>query len=115
MDTAPHQPTKKRPKQRPYLVARGRGCILCKPHDWKAFREPEERDLMSPCTRLPIYSVVAANKQEAVAMVRSHTASHEADEIRTMLHSLTDPARSIYLHRIARPFPVTQLTAPTER
>lgn len=77
MDTTPYQPTRKRAKQRPYLVARGSSCILCRAHDWKAFRDPEDKDRMSPCTRLPIYSVLAVSKQEAVALVRLHIAELE--------------------------------------
>src|SRR5262245_30917858 len=42
-----------------YLVARGGACLLCTAHSWKAFREPEERDHLSPCTRLQIYRIEA--------------------------------------------------------
>lgn len=52
---------------RRYLVARGAACIVCKAHDWRAFQEPEERDLMSPCTLTPVYTIWASTKREAVA------------------------------------------------
>ncbi len=44
-------------RRRWYLVARGSACIVCKAHDWRAFAEPEERDLMSPCTLTPVYTI----------------------------------------------------------
>lgn len=53
-----------------YLVARGGACVVCKAHPWRAFREPEERDLMSPCTLTPIYTVWAASKREAVTIAK---------------------------------------------
>ena len=81
MDTTPYRSIRKRAKQRPYLVARGGSCILCKVHDWRAFRDPEDKDRMSPCTRLPIYSVLAVSKQEAVALVRAYTAALEDFEL----------------------------------
>jgi len=61
-------------KQRRYWVARGGSCIVCTAHGWRAYREPEERDFMSPCTRGPIYEVAARNKGEAVAMARTRFA-----------------------------------------
>jgi hypothetical protein len=61
-------------RQRRYLVARGASCIVCAAHGWRAFREPEERDSMSPCTRTPIYTVWARNKREAVAIARTRFA-----------------------------------------
>lgn len=53
--------------QRRYLVARDAACVVCKARPWRAFREPEERDLMSPCTRSPIYTIWAPTKRAAVA------------------------------------------------
>ncbi len=69
----------KRRKRRLYWVARGAGCLLCVPHSWKSFREPEERDLMSPCTREPIYAIEAKNKREAVAMARARFAAEHGE------------------------------------
>lgn len=63
-----------KPRQRRYLVARGASCISCIAHRWRAFREPEERDGMSPCTRSPIYTVWARNKREAVAIAKARFA-----------------------------------------
>jgi len=69
-------------EQRRYLVARGAGCIVCTAHGWRAFKEPEERDCMSPCTLAPIYTVWARSKREAVEMVvtrekeKSHADHH---------------------------------------
>ena len=68
---------KRTTKQRQYFVARGASCIVCIAHGWRAYREPEERDLMSPCTRPPIYAVWATNKREAVAIA---TARFTADQ-----------------------------------
>ena len=56
----------RRQRQR-YLVARGGQCIYCKPHNWRAFHEPEERDCMQPCILAPVYTIEAGNKREAVA------------------------------------------------
>lgn len=67
-------------KQRRYLVARGASCVICTAHGWRAFREPEERDCMSPCTRDPIYEVWARNKCEAVAIARARFAKEVIDE-----------------------------------
>ena len=67
----------KRKRQRRYWVAQGAGCIICTPHDWKAFREPEERDCMSPCTRDPIYEVMATSKREAVAIAKTRCATEK--------------------------------------
>ncbi len=58
-------------KRRRYLVARGAACIMCQPHGWRAFRDPEECDLMSPCTLAPIFAVVAQSKRDAVAQARA--------------------------------------------
>ncbi len=69
----------KRRRRRLYWVARGAACLLCVPHGWKAFREPEERDLMSPCTRLPIYAIEAENKRAAVAMARIRFAAEHRE------------------------------------
>jgi len=38
----------KKDRRRRYLVARGAACITCKAHPWRAFRDPEEKDRMSP-------------------------------------------------------------------
>ena len=65
----------KRRRRRLYLVARGASCLLCKAHSWKAFREPEERDCMSPCTRSLIYAIEAESKREAVALARARFAA----------------------------------------
>jgi hypothetical protein len=54
-------------QRRQYLVVRGGQCSHCKPHDWRAFRDPEERDCMQPCILTPLYAVEAVNKREAVA------------------------------------------------
>jgi hypothetical protein len=62
--------TSRKPRRRRYLVARGASCLVCTAHDWRAFQEPEERDLMSPCTRVPIYTVWASTKAEAVAQAK---------------------------------------------
>ena len=67
----------KRRKRRLYLVARGARCLFCVPHSWKAFREPEERDCMSPCTREPIYTIEAENKRAAVAIARTRFATEQ--------------------------------------
>ena len=72
-----------RQRQR-YLVARGGRCIYCKPHGWKAFREPEERDCMQPCIRPPIYTIEAGNKREAVAEAKRR---HAADTSTAREHS----------------------------
>ncbi len=67
-------PGMKQRRRRWYQVARGASCLFCRAHSWKAFREPEERDLMSPCTRLPVYFIEAENKREAVAIARTRFA-----------------------------------------
>jgi hypothetical protein len=67
----------KQRRRRWYFVARGADCLLCVAHSWKAFREPEERDLMSPCTRSPIYRIEAENKREAVAIARARFAAEQ--------------------------------------
>ena len=59
---------------RRYLVARGTFCVFCRAHDWQAFKEPEERDLMSPCTLTPIYTIWARTKGEAVAQAKERFA-----------------------------------------
>ena len=64
-------------RRRLYLVARGASCLLCIAHSWKAFREPEERDCMSPCTRDPICAIEAENKREAVAIARTRFATEQ--------------------------------------
>ena len=46
-----------------YLVARGASCVFCTAHGWRAFRDPEEKDRMSPCTLDPIYRVRASHCQ----------------------------------------------------
>lgn len=62
-------------KLRRYLVARGAACMICTAHGWRAYRDPEERDLMSPCTRAPIYGVWAKSKREAVTMTKARCAA----------------------------------------
>ena len=62
--------TSRQTRSRRYLVARSTFCIFCKAHDWRAFKEPEERDLMSPCTLVPIYTIWASTKGEAVARAK---------------------------------------------
>lgn len=62
--------TSRKNQRRRYLVARGGACVVCKAHPWRAFREPEERDLMSPCTRSPLYTVWTVTKREAVAVAK---------------------------------------------
>jgi len=52
---------------RQYLVARGSACIFCKAHGWRAYKDPEERDLMSPCVLDPLYTIWARTKRDAVA------------------------------------------------
>lgn len=59
--------TSRKAHLRPYLVARGAACVVCRAQDWRAFREPEERDRMSPCTLTPVYTIWARTKREAVA------------------------------------------------
>ena len=59
-----------RNKRHRYLVARGAACVICTAHPWRAFRDPEERDLMSPCTRDPLYTAWAATKREAVTIAK---------------------------------------------
>lgn len=61
-------------KPRRYFVARGASCVVCTAHGWRAFKEPEEWDSMSPCTRDPIYDVWAKNKREAVAIAMTRFA-----------------------------------------
>lgn len=65
----------RRRKLRWYLVARCAGCIICVPHNWKAFRDPGERDCMSPCIRVPVYAIEAPNKRGAVAQARERYAA----------------------------------------
>ena len=67
-------------RRRRYLVARGSSCIVCVAHGWRAFREPEERDCLSPCTRTPIYTVWARNKREAVTIARTRFAKEVMGE-----------------------------------
>lgn len=62
-----------------YLVARGASCVSCTAHSWRAFRDPEERDVMSPCTLAPIYRVRARNKREAVAAVVARMAAERKE------------------------------------
>ncbi len=57
-------------RRRWYLVARGAACVVCKAHDWRAFAEPEERDLMSPCMLTPVYTLWARTKREAIAQAK---------------------------------------------
>lgn len=64
-------------RQLRYLVAHGASCIVCMAHSWRAFREPEEHNALSPCTRESIYSVWAYNKREAVAIAKIQFASRE--------------------------------------
>jgi hypothetical protein len=61
-------------RRRRYLVARNTSCISCTAHDWRAFRDPEEKDLMSPCTLIPIYTIEARTKREAVALAKERFA-----------------------------------------
>ena len=63
-----------RQRQR-YLVTRGGQCIYCKPHNWKAFRDPQERDCMQPCILSPMYAIEASNKREAVAEAKQRYAA----------------------------------------
>ena len=64
-----------------YLVARGASCVSCTAHSWRAFSDPEEKDMMSPCTLAPIYRVRARNKREAVgAVVARKTAEREEEK-----------------------------------
>ncbi len=70
----------KRVKRRLYLVARGAACVSCTAHGWRAFRDPEEKDRMSPCTLAPIYTIEAKNKREAVAMIKARYAAGEKKE-----------------------------------
>jgi hypothetical protein len=63
-----------------YLVARGAACLYCIAHGWRAFRDPEDKDVMSPCTLDPIYRVQARNKREAVATVVSRMAAEREEE-----------------------------------
>ncbi len=65
----------KQRRRRWYRVARGASCLLCIAHGWKAFRDPEERDHLSPCTRVPIYLIEAQSKREAVALARARFAA----------------------------------------
>jgi hypothetical protein len=58
--------TSRKDRYRPYVVARGGACVFCKAHDWRAFKDPEERDALSPCTRAPILTIWARTKPEAV-------------------------------------------------
>ena len=67
----------KQRKRRLYWVARGAACLLCTAHSWKAFLEPEERDLLSPCTRSPIYAIEAESKRAAVAIARTRFATEQ--------------------------------------
>ena len=66
--------TSRQARSRCYLVARGTFCVFCRAHDWRAFKDPEERDLMSPCTLVPIYTVEASTKREAVAAAKDRFA-----------------------------------------
>lgn len=61
--------------RRKYLVACGGSCLYCKAHDRKAFRDPKEKDLMSPCTRMPILTVWTRNKPEAVSIAKALAAT----------------------------------------
>jgi hypothetical protein len=74
---------RQRQRQR-FLVARGGRCIYCNPHDWRAFREPEERDCMQPCILAPVYTIEASTKREAVAEAKRR---HEADALTRRGHS----------------------------
>jgi hypothetical protein len=67
-------------KRRRYLVARGASCVVCTAHGWRAYREPEERECMSPCTRTPIYAVWARNKRGAVALAKARFANEGTTE-----------------------------------
>jgi len=69
--------TSRKLRRRWYLVARGAACIVCKAHDWRAFQEPEERDLMSPCTLTPVYTIWASTKREAIAQAKERFAKGE--------------------------------------
>jgi len=67
----------KQRRRRLYWVARGAGCLLCVPHGWKAFREPEERDLMSPCTQEPMYAIEAEHKRAAVVIAKARCVAEQ--------------------------------------
>ena len=71
----------KQRRRRLYWVARGASCLFCTAHSWKAFLEPEERDLMSPCTRSPIYAIEAENKRTAVAIARARYAAERGEGV----------------------------------
>ena len=64
--------TSRQTRSHRYLVARATFCVSCRAYGWRAFKEPEERDLMSPCTLVPIYTVWASTKGEAVAQAKEH-------------------------------------------
>ena len=61
-------------RRQQYLVARATFCVFCRAHDWRAFKDPQERDLMSPCTLVPIYTIWAHTKGEAVAQAKERFA-----------------------------------------
>jgi hypothetical protein len=70
-----------------YLVARGGRCLLCRPHRWRAFRDPEERDCMPPYVRAPIYRITARTKADAVRFAQTRFAAETPSARRWPAHA----------------------------
>jgi hypothetical protein len=79
--------SRQRTSAKTYLVARGGRCIVCRPHGWRAFRDPEERDCMPACVRVPIYRITARTKADAVRLARSRFAAERPSAGRRPAHA----------------------------
>jgi hypothetical protein len=86
--------SRQRTSTKSYLVARGGCCLVCRPHGWCAFRDPEECDCMSPCVRVPIYRITARTKADAVQLARSRFAAATPSAGRRPAHAGGRAART---------------------
>jgi hypothetical protein len=93
--------SRQRTSAKTYLVARGGRCIVCRPHGWRAFRDPEERDCMPACVRVPIYRITARTKADAVRLARSRFAAETPSAGRRPAHVGGQDART--RHQLFRP------------
>jgi hypothetical protein len=76
-----------RTSTKPYLVACGGRCLVCRPHGWRAFRDPEERDCMPPRVWVPLYRITARTKADAVRLAQSRFAAEMPSAGRRPAHA----------------------------
>jgi hypothetical protein len=93
--------SRQRTSPKVYLVVRGGRCLSCRPHGWRAFRDPEERDRMPPCVRVPIYRITARTKADAVRLAQTRFAAETQSAARRPAHSGGPDARA--RHQLFRP------------